>query len=187
MEASSPRSSSPATGRSPVSMRDLAREIDHLEDAKRRAVADEDFLLAAALKERLQMCKGVLRRAVVSERSGTSPTSSLDTEAHAVRCCADTQVTGSFTQNFQSTCPNVWGATENLNGVYCKQATTWAQAQAHCAAVGARLCTQAELRADCTKGTGCSYDNEMTWSSDSSPPQAAPAVALFASGTGSGD
>ena len=33
--------------------------------------------------------------------------------------------------------------------------------------MGARLCTRAELQADCTAGTGCGHDGDLVWSSDS--------------------
>ena len=41
----------------------------------------------------------------------------------------------------------------------------YAHAVVICQAIGARLCTAAELLADETRGSGCGHDGEMTWSS----------------------
>jgi len=38
-------------------------------------------------------------------------------------------------------------------------------AVAHCANSGYRLCTQSEMAADQTKGSGCDFDNKRTWTS----------------------
>jgi hypothetical protein len=47
----------------------------------------------------------------------------------------------------------------------CVHATTWRGAQAICSLAGARLCTQPELDRMCTRGTGCSHDVDLIWSS----------------------
>jgi len=39
------------------------------------------------------------------------------------------------------------------------------EAAALCAAGGGRLCTKAELEADCAKFTGCAHDDDLIWSS----------------------
>jgi len=44
------------------------------------------------------------------------------------------------------------------------------EAEAICSDAGARLCTAAELRADCTRGTGCGHDVDLIWSSDACDP-----------------
>eukprot|EP00951_Prasinocladus_malaysianus_P003479 scaffold24431_cov43-Prasinocladus_malaysianus.AAC.1 len=36
----------------------------------------------------------------------------------------------------------------------------------HCAAVGARLCTLNELKAEAAKYTGCDFDKTMVWTQD---------------------
>jgi hypothetical protein len=41
----------------------------------------------------------------------------------------------------------------------------WAHASSICRAVGARLCTSAELQAEETRGSGCAHDREWVWSS----------------------
>ena len=59
---------------------------------------------------------------------------------------------------------NVCGESDDdLGG--CDSASTWGQAVDKCTASGARLCTLAELQNDETRGTGCSFDSEMVWSS----------------------
>ena len=45
----------------------------------------------------------------------------------------------------------------------------FAVAEAICAQVGARLCTEAELAADEGRGTGCAMDNANVWTSDTCP------------------
>ena len=47
----------------------------------------------------------------------------------------------------------------------CVSSATWSQALGTCNAVGARLCTLAEVLADETRGTGCQWDNSRTWTS----------------------
>ncbi len=49
----------------------------------------------------------------------------------------------------------------------CSGLTTFAQAQAFCAAGGGRLCTSEELTADVPAATGCQYDKTRVWSSTS--------------------
>ena len=40
-------------------------------------------------------------------------------------------------------------------------------AEALCESMGARLCTKAEVEGGCVAGTGCSYDDELIWTSTS--------------------
>jgi hypothetical protein len=47
----------------------------------------------------------------------------------------------------------------------CGTKKTFAQAEAFCESVGARLCTRAELLNDETRGTGCNLDSKDVWSS----------------------
>jgi len=47
----------------------------------------------------------------------------------------------------------------------CSGELTWTEATSFCGAVGARLCTAAELSAKETKATGCGYDSQLLWSS----------------------
>merc|ERR1712185_141181 len=62
----------------------------------------------------------------------------------------------------------------------CHERKTFVEAAAICSDAGARLCTAAELRADCTRGTGCGHDAQLVWSSDaqaSPSPSPAPSPA----------
>ena len=79
------------------------------------------------------------------------------TSKHAVRCCSDTAVAGWSKKNGCS----VWGASPG-----CADDKTYAEASAHCTAAGGRLCTHDELEADCTAGTGCSFDSKDIWSAE---------------------
>jgi len=88
-------------------------------------------------------------------------------ELHGVRCCRDSSTDpGDAWDRFRpQTCPeNVWGASNDANGV-CQVASNYEDADGMCTGLGGRLCTAAELLADCTRGTGCSLDLEMVWSS----------------------
>jgi len=49
----------------------------------------------------------------------------------------------------------------------CQHALTWPQADTLCKSMNARLCTKAELDADCTVGSGCQHDFDLIWSSTS--------------------
>lgn len=81
-----------------------------------------------------------------------------DTE-HEVRCCSDDLISG-FVKK-KPTCP--YGSSLSSS---CVHGATHDDAIAACANAGARLCTTAELKDDCTKGTGCNHDNDRIWTSD---------------------
>ena len=92
-------------------------------------------------------------------------------ESHEVRCCKDSSTDpGDPWRKYRpvsngGTCPNnIWGESEDANGV-CQDASDYEDAELMCAELGGRLCTAAELLDDCTRGTGCSMDDEMIWSS----------------------
>jgi hypothetical protein len=106
-----------------------------------------------------------------------------DTSATLVRCCADFEECPSLTCS-ASTCtslgwngilmtdngsPGICGATNDLGlnstGPECSGEKTWDEAVDICMDHGARLCTADELGVDDeTKGTGCSYDTQRSWS-----------------------
>jgi hypothetical protein len=46
------------------------------------------------------------------------------------------------------------------------QDATFAEASAVCEEDGARLCTKAEIQADCTAGTGCGHDADLIWTGE---------------------
>jgi len=96
------------------------------------------------------------RRDRCSEREGSYP---VDTE-HEVRCCAEEKIDNSFKK--KANC-DVW-ASSYINGKCIKEATHQ-EASISCSNIGARLCTVDELNGDCTRGTGCGFDNEIIWSS----------------------
>jgi hypothetical protein len=50
------------------------------------------------------------------------------------------------------------------NGWACKTDATYAEAEATCAAAGARVCTIDEIEAGATAQTGCGMDGEFVWS-----------------------
>ena len=81
------------------------------------------------------------------------------TAAHYVGCCANEEL-----EHFEkkaSTC-DVYGSRYG-----CIGGKTYPEAEAYCESLGARLCTAAELAADCTREMGCNYDDEWMWSSSS--------------------
>jgi len=55
----------------------------------------------------------------------------------------------------------------------CHHSKTFPEAEAICAAAGARLCTKDELTSDCTRGTGCGHDRDLIWSSGDTAPGSA--------------
>jgi hypothetical protein len=79
-------------------------------------------------------------------------------DINAVRCCSDVSKQG---YKKRGSC-TVWGESDAPT---CEDASTWTEAVAQCDAHGARLCTEDELAADCTKGTGCGFDKALIWSS----------------------
>ena len=93
------------------------------------------------------------------------------TEGHEVGCCADSAVPG-FAQPSESTCPLVWGERDGSAGrggnsgpLECQHTSSFLEAHAFCHEMGGRLCTVEELRADCTRGTGCGHDADLLWTS----------------------
>ena len=77
-------------------------------------------------------------------------------------CCSDTDLGG------WASC-TVDGATRyaerDAGALECMSDATQAEAEAACAAVGARLCTLEELEASCGHDTGCGHDWDLIWSS----------------------
>jgi hypothetical protein len=75
-------------------------------------------------------------------------------QLHEVRCCSDTSLGNGWKQhaNCQAAGFGTWGESD-ISGV-CNRAKTYNEAVDICEAVGARLCTEEELLADCARGTG---------------------------------
>jgi len=82
----------------------------------------------------------------------------LMSELHEVRCCKDEYASGFETNK----CANVWAASD-LGGCHSQQ--TYAEAERICEDYNSRLCTKTEISAKCTKGSGCSLDSQLIWSS----------------------
>ena len=88
-------------------------------------------------------------------------------ELHEVRCCRQSSTNpGGWNQYTSGNCPSdIWGESDFSNGVGCVDSATYNEAQQICSNAGGRLCTAAELLDDCTRGSGCSHDQDMIWSS----------------------
>lgn len=99
------------------------------------------------------------------------------TQMHAVRCCSSTEIPGyqyrpcsgiDVWTAGQQELSELWTASEvpGLEGFdECQGNRTIAEAQAICESMGARLCSRAEMEADCTTKTGCNFDRELIWTS----------------------
>jgi hypothetical protein len=97
--------------------------------------------------------------ALCSESGGDCETqSSVLNNKHAVRCCSSTERTGS---SWTQTCTGIWAASD-LGGCQWKK---YNSARDFCESKNARLCTKDELEDDCAAGTGCDWDEFLTWSS----------------------
>ena len=91
-------------------------------------------------------------------------------ETHEVRCCVESSTNpGGWSKHSSGKCAadgftSTWGESD-FSGVGCVHSATYDQAQQICSNAGGRLCTKDELLADCTRGSGCSHDRDMIWSS----------------------
>jgi hypothetical protein len=105
---------------------------------------------------------------------------------HEVRCCSDVIPTNALKQKRGmkncanphspgpsvkraggrlSGIPGVWGMSKVGNtGDMCVHSATFDEAVAICAAIpNGRLCTENELKNECTSGTGCMHDFDLIW------------------------
>jgi hypothetical protein len=102
---------------------------------------------------------------------------------HEVRCCSDGKPSpavpgmkhcanpnsvgpkpvGGWTGVLQS--DNIWGMSKvGVDGDKCIHAATFFEAQAMCSDIdGGRLCTENELKNECTSYTGCGHDLDLIW------------------------
>ena len=79
-----------------------------------------------------------------------------------VRCCTDVKISEKW-GSLQPGC-SVWGESDSPDaGWPCTRDKTFTEAEAICQAVGARLCTAAELVGNCAAGSGCGFDFELVW------------------------
>lgn len=122
-------------------------------------------------------------RMVTAGRSrslGSNPTRcEPPTSTFKTRCCSSTNNNGLFNswRKANEQCP--WAESDNFGGTAesCHEGT-FAEAEANCAAAGARLCTIEELSVlDCVAGTGCGWDSHSVWTSSPRPPALAPGLA----------
>jgi len=78
-----------------------------------------------------------------------------------VRCCSDIKLPSWISRR-----PGCSAWAESAAGLWkCSRDKTFAEAEAICQTVGARLCTVAEIGDGCTAGTGCSFDYQLVWAS----------------------
>eukprot|EP01047_Picozoa_sp_COSAG01_P046434 COSAG01_NODE_4361_length_5098_cov_2.121024_1_plen_1077_part_10 len=92
----------------------------------------------------------------------------MTTEFHEVRCCADRGIPGYTRRSNRGPCRRVWAESVFSRvslGTSCEHSSDYSEADAVCHADGARLCTAAEVAADCTAGTGCNHDHDLVWTS----------------------
>ena len=76
-------------------------------------------------------------------------------ERHEVTCCSDIDL-GNWTSCTVNSATRY--AAREVGELECTSDATLAEAEATCAAVGARLCTSEELQASCGGYTGCNHD-----------------------------
>ncbi|EJK44869.1 hypothetical protein THAOC_36558 [Thalassiosira oceanica] len=92
------------------------------------------------------------------------------TASGAVRCCRDPSHGGDWAYKCISI-PDVWGESNmqvipegiNASSGGCVAETDFAGAIETCQANDARLCTPEEMLDQCTKGTGCQFNNVHLW------------------------
>jgi len=80
-------------------------------------------------------------------------------EQWGVRCCADGYKDGWI--------QNEGCSVSAMSQIETCAVTNWESANHLCDSAGGRLCTKQELESNCAKGTGCSMNSKMVWSSDS--------------------
>jgi len=93
----------------------------------------------------------------ISEEQGPFP----EITEHEVRCCAEEKINDKFKMHPQC---SVWAASKIDSG-QCLSNVTHKGATIACSNIGARLCTAKELEDNCAKGTDCSFDDDIIWSS----------------------
>jgi hypothetical protein len=107
--------------------------------------------------------------------SSEPPRCATITEEHEVSCCSDTDPGGDY-PGWQTTGSGFFPRALCTTGIFgfrrpnndnanCNHAASYDAAVAWCADNGGRLCTADEINADCTRGTGCSHDGDLMWTS----------------------
>lgn len=85
-------------------------------------------------------------------------------ELHEVSCCSDNEIDGWKAPGAASSPECLVWASRDPGGL-CQHALNYDAATAFCNEFGGRLCTAAELEADCTSATGCGHDTDLVFSS----------------------
>jgi len=89
-------------------------------------------------------------------------------EMHEVRCCressTDLSAEGWITNG--GACTNIW-AMSNIStyGDGCVHEATYASAEGYCNSVGGVVCEKQWVIDGCTRGSGCSHDKDLVWTS----------------------
>eukprot|EP00551_Chaetoceros_affinis_P003574 CAMPEP_0203637226 /NCGR_PEP_ID=MMETSP0088-20131115/3590_1 /ASSEMBLY_ACC=CAM_ASM_001087 /TAXON_ID=426623 /ORGANISM="Chaetoceros affinis, Strain CCMP159" /LENGTH=360 /DNA_ID=CAMNT_0050491589 /DNA_START=122 /DNA_END=1204 /DNA_ORIENTATION=- len=123
-----------------------------------------------------------------------TPKAAPKEERYGARCCSSSPF---FLSEFKSkngctvhggTITNISGPgldATSVAGLYCPWSLTYAEAEAHCTNLGARLCTEAEIDQKCAKATGCKLNDVYVWTSDPTTevPTASPTSSPTASPT----
>ena len=83
-------------------------------------------------------------------------------ENHEVRCCRDCK--NGCGRSWKKKCEwyNPEVRSRSKIGGQCRTAT-FREAVGLCAGVGGRLCTPEEVLEECTRGTGCGFDDDLIW------------------------
>ncbi|KAL7554912.1 hypothetical protein ACHAWF_018468 [Thalassiosira exigua] len=134
------------TAEANASITGLRHRVSHPTEAQNRGLETDSFYVVCGQNDS-SSCAG-------------QSVAALSSTGHEVRCCSDTDLGSGWRK--RSGC-NVWGESE-IEGV-CYDNETHQIATNLCEDVGARLCTRAELLANCAAGSGCAHDSDLVWSS----------------------
>jgi arylsulfatase len=88
------------------------------------------------------------------------------TSLHNVRCCSDRYLGGYQKKQGCSVWAESYFTSVGQGSAGCVKSVTYARAKQICAREHARLCTRAELEANCAQGTGCGHDAKLMWTAD---------------------
>ena len=78
-------------------------------------------------------------------------------ETHELRCCSTQSLAG--WNNYTEGCRGL----SEIGTDGCINAINFDEGRKKCRDAGGDLCTLAQLQDDCTRGSGCQYDQEMIW------------------------
>mmetsp|Transcript_28210 Transcript_28210/g.36471 ORF Transcript_28210/g.36471 Transcript_28210/m.36471 type:complete len:618 (+) Transcript_28210:151-2004(+) len=105
--------------------------------------------------------------AMGSSTFGSATRCSADRIRNYARCCADASSTSALSCDTLGW-PNVYGSSSVCgSSLSCSGGITYSNANNFCKNAGGRLCTLNELQNNEARGTGCSYDSKLLWTSSS--------------------